>query len=141
MNEGMNSKINIVFLVGGFSECELVQERLRHYFGNDRVTIPFDASKVQYFFYHRRAGSLDIPMEYKYGQNSIRPLNRKEIVDREERCQNLFLKFVSKGDPIEPGIRKSYIFKPLERGKNHLKVDVYFSYQKDPKYVDETGCA
>lgn len=147
----LDSKVDTVLLVGGFSECELVQEQLRLHLGKDRVVIPFEASlavlKGAVFFGHRKELISRRVARFTYGMQiwpkfdaSIHSLNRKEMVDGEERCRNIFLKFVSKGDPMEPGLKKSYIFNPLKRGKNLLECGVFISTQKDPKYVDDPGC-
>lgn len=151
IEDDLDSKVDIVLLVGGFSECELVQERLRNHLGNDRMVIPFDASlsvlKGAVFFGHRKELISRRVARYTYGiqtwpkfDASIHSLDRKEIVNGEERCRNVFQKFVTKGDPMEHGLRKSYIFNRLEHEKS-LSCGVFVSSQKDPKYVDDPDCA
>ncbi|XP_078323145.1 heat shock 70 kDa protein 12A-like [Crassostrea virginica] len=150
IEQNLDSNVDIVFLVGGFSECELVQERLRNHLGNDRMVIPFDASlsvlKGAVYFGHRKEVISYRVARFTYGiqtwpkfDESIHSLDKKVIVDGEERCRDVFLKFVTKGDRMGPGLKKSYIFNRLEHGKD-LSCGVFVSTQMDPMYVDEQGC-
>lgn len=63
------------------------------------------------------------------------------MVNGEERCRGVFLKIVTKGDPITPNLKKSLFFKPLEKEKNVHECDVFASSKRNPTYVDDPGCA
>lgn len=58
----------------------------------------------------------------------------------QERCRDAFLRIVTKGDLITPGLKKSQFFKPLEEGENVLEFGVFVSNQRNPVYVDDPGC-
>lgn len=146
------SDVKTMLFVGGFSECELVRERLKRQFGNTkRLVFPCEASlavlKGAVYFGHckdmisRRVARFTYGFQiwpkfdkFKYSSD------RKKMVNGEERCRDVFLKIVTKGDPIAPGSKKSQIFKPLEQSENVLECGVFVSNQKDPKYVDDPGC-
>lgn len=150
----LDSDVKTMLFVGGFSECELVRERLKRHFGNTkrtRLVFPCEASlavlKGAVYFGHckdmisRRVARFTYGFQIwpKFDKSKYSP-DRKKMVNGEERCRDVFLKIVTKGDPITPGFKKSQIFKPLEQGENVLECGVFVSNQKDPKYVDDPGC-
>lgn len=148
----LDSDVKTILFVGGFSECELVRERLKRHFGNTkRLVFPCEASlavlKGAVYFGHckdmisRRVARFTYGFQIwpKFDKSKYSP-DRKKMVNGEERCRDVFLKIVTKGDPITPGFKKSQIFKPLEQGENVLECGVFVSNQKDPKYVDDPGC-
>lgn len=144
----LDSDVNSVLFVGGFSECELVQEELKRRFGDTkRLVFPDEASlavlKGAVYFGHYR----DLVARFTYGfqiwpkfDESKHSIDRKRIVNGEERCRDVFLKIFAKGDPITPGLKKSQFFKPLKEGENVLDCGVFVSNQKNPTYIDDPGC-
>lgn len=148
----LDSDVKTMLFVGGFSECELVRERLKRHFGNTkRLVFPCEASlavlKGAVYFGHCKDMISSRVARFTYGfqiwpkfDKSKYSSDRKKMVNGEERCRDVFLKIVTKGDPIAPGFKKSQIFKPLEQGENVLECGVFVSNQKDPKYVDDPGC-
>lgn len=148
----LDADVKTILLVGGFSECELVRNRLRRHFGKTkRLVFPYEASlailKGAVYFGHCKDLISRRVARFTYGfqiwpkfDKSKYSSDRKKMVNGEERCRDVFLKIVTKGDPITPGLKKSQIFKPLEQGENVLECGVFVSNQKDPKYVDDQGC-
>lgn len=148
----LDADVKTILLVGGFSECELVRDRLRGHFGKTkRLVFPCEASlailKGAVYFGHCKDLISRRVARFTYGfqiwpkfDKSKYSSDRKKMVNGEERCRDVFLKIVTKGDPITPGLKKSQIFKPLQQGENVLECGVFVSNQKDPKYVDDPGC-
>lgn len=150
LRDGLDADVNSILFVGGFSECDLVREGLKCRFGdNKRLVFPEEASlavlKGAVYFGH--CNDLHVVAIFTYGfqiwpkfDKSKHSIDRKIIVNGEERCRDVFLKIVTKGDPITPGLKKSLFFKPLVEGENVLEFDVFVSNQKNPTYTDDPGC-
>lgn len=67
-------------------------------------------------------------------------LDRKIVVNGEERCRGVFLKIIDKGDLIHPGMKRSQILTRLMLGENVLESGVFMSNQRNATYVDDPGC-
>ncbi|XP_062582494.1 heat shock 70 kDa protein 12A-like [Saccostrea cucullata] len=149
--EEVGPGVDVILMVGGFSECELVQEKLAKHFGNKRLVIPYQAGlavlKGAVFFGHHKDLISRRVARYTYGiqtwpkfDKTRHSLHKKHKINGEDRCRDVFLKFITKGDPIEPGLKKSYIFKTLKQGEKILECGVFISNKKNPEYVDEEDC-
>lgn len=151
-NNELISDVQTVLLVGGFSESELVQRQLKRRFEKTKqLVFPCDASlavlKGAVYYGHCKDIISRRVARFTYGfqiwpkfDKSKYSLDRKKMVNGEERCRDVFLKMVTKGEVIKPGMKKSQIFKPLEQGENVLECGVFVSNQRDPMYVDDPGC-
>lgn len=148
----LDSDVKTIFFVGGFSEYGLAQELLKRHFRNTkRLVFPCDASlavlKGAVYYGHCKdliscrvamfTFGFEIWPKFDKFKHSI---DRMRIVNGEERCRDVFLKIVTKGDPITPGLKMSQYFKPLEKGENGLEFCVFVSNQKNPTYTDDPGC-
>lgn len=145
--------VKTILFVGGFSECELMRDRLKRHFGHTKkLVFPDEASlavlKGAVYFGHCKDLVSHRVAEFTYGfeiwpkfDESKHSIDRKIMVNGEERCRGVFLKIVTKGDPITPNLKKSLFFKPLEKEKNVHECDVFASSQRNPTYVDDPGCA
>lgn len=142
--------VKTILFVGGFSECELVRERFKRCFGETKqLVFPDEASlavlKGAVYFGHSK--DPHVVARFTYGfqiwpkfDKSKYSIDRKIIVNGEERCRGVFLKIFTKGDPITPGLKKSQYFKPLAKGENELECGVFVSNQRNPMYIDDPGC-
>lgn len=146
------SDIETILIVGGFSECQLVQEQLKRHFGNAKsLVFPHEASLsvlkgAVYSGHCKDLISHPVAM-FTFGfqiwptfDKSKYSRDRKKIVNGKERCRDVFLKMFTKGEPISFGMKKSLFFKPMVQGENVLECYIFVSNQKDPKYTDEPGC-
>ncbi|XP_056009904.1 heat shock 70 kDa protein 12A-like [Ostrea edulis] len=147
----LESDVDVILMVGGFSECDLVINKLERHFGNKRLVVPYEAGlavlKGAVFFGHHKDLISRRVARYTYGiqtwpkfDKSIHSPQKKQLINREERCKDVFLKFVSIGEPIEPGFKKSFFFRTLRQGDKLLECGVFITNQKDPKYVDDKEC-
>lgn len=146
------SDIETVLIVGGFSECKLVQEQLIQHFGNTkRLVFPHEASlsvlKGAVYSGHCKDLISHRFAMFTFGfqiwpkfDNSKYSRDRKKLVNGKERCRDVFLKMFTKGEPISFGLKKSLFFKPMVQDENVLECSIFVSNQKDPKYIDEPGC-
>ncbi|XP_061183705.1 heat shock 70 kDa protein 12A-like [Saccostrea echinata] len=143
--------VNILLMVGGFADNELLQSEMKKTFRGKRLVIPEQADlavlKGAVYFGHIPDAISKRVARYTYGiqtwpkfDRSRHDVKKKEMVSGEERCRDVFLKFISKGDPIEPGLGKSYIFQSLQNEKRKLECGVFVSNSENPTYIDEKGC-
>lgn len=145
--------LKVILMVGGFSECSVVQEAVKKEFeGTCRVVVPNQAGlavvKGAVYFGHQPDLITERVSRYTYGIqtwpafNETKHIKSKRVVmDDGPRCKDVFFRFVAKGDKIKPGDKKSYIFKSLRPNAETLDCGVFISNEKDPKYVDDKGCA
>lgn len=146
------SDIETILMVGGFSECHLVQEQLKRHFGNTKsLVFPHEASlsvlKGAVYSGHckditsHRVAMFTVGFQiWRKFDKSKYSHDRKKKVNGKERCRDVFLKMFTKGEPISSGMKKSLFFKPMVQGENVLECCIFVSSQKDPKYTDESGC-
>lgn len=146
------SDIETILMVGGFSECQLVQEQLKRHFGNTKsLVFPHEASlsvlKGAVYSGHCKDLISHRVAMFTFGfkiwpkfDKSKYSRDRKKIVNGKERCRDVFLKMFTKGEPISFGMKKSLFFKPMVQGENVLECGIFVSNQRDPKYTDEPGC-
>lgn len=146
--EHVSSEIPYILLVGGFSECEIVRQRIKEHFESKTVIAPHDSGLIVlkgavYFGYLPEAISIRCA-PYTFGMQSwppfdprLHPSNKRVIINGKVRCKDVFHKFVTIGDPIEPGCSKSQAFQVLDTKQSFLECVVYISEEDDPKFVDD----
>lgn len=140
-----------ILMVGGFSECKLVQQAIIKKCTGKKVIIPIDAGLAVvkgavYFGHDPKAISRRVAM-YTYGiqtwpefKPTLHPLSKKYEIDGKSRCKDVFFPIVRKGEKIPVGLSKPQIFRPLFEKGSMLHCSVYISDEEDPKYIDEFGC-
>jgi len=143
--------VHKILMVGGFSDCELLQNAMRKLFYMKRLIIPDEADlavlKGAVLFGHvprtisgrisrRTYGIKGRPVFDPYHD-----LSRTAVsVDRGVYCKDAFLKYVEKGEELFPGFQKSRVFKILETDKDSLELAIYWSENKNPVFIEEKGC-
>nr|XP_011431529.2 heat shock 70 kDa protein 12B [Crassostrea gigas] len=145
--------LKVILMVGGFSECSVIQEAVKEEFkGKCRVVVPNQAGlavvKGAVYFGHQPDLITERVSRYTYGIQTWPAFNetkhdksKQVVMEDGPRCKDVFFKFVAKGDKIKPGDKKSYIFKSLRPNAETLDCGVFISNEKNPKYVDDEGCA
>ncbi|XP_062582272.1 heat shock 70 kDa protein 12B-like [Saccostrea cucullata] len=140
-----------ILMVGGFSECKLVQKAIMDNFPNKKVIVPTEAGlavvKGAVYFGHVPDAISRRVARFTYGiqtwpefKPTIHPQSKKFEVSGMNRCKDVFFPFVQKGQQIPLGFSKSQIFRPLHDDDTRLECAVYISSEKDPKFVDDPGC-
>lgn len=150
--QDIGKDLKVILMVGGFSECSIVQEAVKEKFeGKCRVVIPNQAGlsvvKGAVFFGHQPDLIAERVSRYTYGIQTWPPFDerkhhksKKVDIGDGPRCKDIFFKFVTKGERIKPGHKKSHIFKVLRPGDQKLECGVYISNEQTPIYVDDKGC-
>ncbi|XP_071120953.1 heat shock 70 kDa protein 12A-like [Mytilus edulis] len=148
------SGVTQILLVGGFSECILVQDAVRRSFEeshNIKVIVPKDAGmsvlKGAVLFGHRPNYIVSRKMRYTYGVFTMEDFNQK-IHDKNYmirvhgrvKCTKLFSPIIKLDDTVK--IRQEFIFtlKTNREFQPDLCLPVYCSTKSNPKYTDEEGC-
>ncbi|XP_062582495.1 heat shock 70 kDa protein 12B-like [Saccostrea cucullata] len=152
--KGVGKGLKIILLVGGFSECSLIQNQVRETFeikGQCRVIIPNQCGlavlKGAVYFGHHPDMISERVARYTYGiqiwpkfiQGEHKEAKR-DVRGSEDRCKDVFFKFVTKGDRLKAGFIKSHIFRALKSADGDLECGIFISNKENPKYVDEDGC-
>lgn len=143
--------VKIVVMVGGFSECLLVQDAIKKHFGDVSIIVPEEAGlavlKGAVFFGHVPDAISRRSARYTYGiqtwpefREGHHPKEKKVQIGKSVRCRDVFFKIVTKGEKVMPGYMKSQIFQALHNNENLLDCGVFVSDKKNPKYVDDPEC-
>lgn len=146
------SGLNTILMVGGFSECELVQDAVRAEIGAPRrLIIPEEAGlavlKGAVLFGHQpRVVSRRIA-RCTYGIQSwpdwdadMHPETKKVTINGQVRCKDVFFKYITKGEQITPGHEVSQIFQALKPDETTLECTVYTSSDENPRYITDPSC-
>lgn len=143
--------VNDIIMVGGFSDCKLIQMALKEKFKTRRFIIPDEAGlavlKGAVYFGHlpnaisRRAArytyGVQICRKFKPGED---PEDKKISVRGIERCKDVLHPLVKRGERIEPGCEYPVVCHSLKPNQGKIECGIYVSNQENPKFVDEEGC-
>jgi molecular chaperone DnaK (HSP70) len=143
--------VDIIVMVGGFSECEIVQKEVKDHFPDKKVIIPEEAGlavvKGAVYFGHVPQAISRRSARYTYGiqtwpefNEKIHPQSKKIVIDGKARCKDVLFTYVKKGERITPGFSKSQIFQALYNQEEGLECAVFISDIPNPKFVDDKGC-
>lgn len=143
--------VKIIVMVGGFSECLLVQDAIKKHFGKVSIIVPEEAGlavlKGAVFFGHVPDAISRRSARYTYGiqtwpefREGTHPKDKKVVMGKSVRCRDVFFKIVTKGEKVMPGYMKSQIFQALHNQENMLDCGVFVSDKKNPKFVDDPDC-
>lgn len=143
--------VETILMVGGFSECKLVQECVKNHFSHMRIIIPDEAGlavvKGAVLFGHNPHTIVSRITKFTYGVKSTRnfrrgdPEDKKIIVRGVEKCSDVFSTHVeidttvSVGEPLEP-----QYYNPLYRDQTEVTVPVYVSTDQHPRYTTDRTC-
>ena len=128
------AKTDIIIMVGGFSESQMLQEHVKSAFPQKIVIIPEDAGlavlkRALQFGFNPKVINPRIS-RFTYGVSTNKcfrprtdPEEKKQIVDHIMYCRDRFGKHVERGQPIEVGeVTDQRIYTPLtdDQQKNHI---------------------
>lgn len=145
------TEVTHILLVGGFSECRLVQESINKAFTNKKVIIPSEAGlsvlKGAVLFGHRPDYIQSRVMRFSYGLKFSRPFNDKkhdmkylEEINGVKQCANMFSKLVSKDEVVQCGKKIRKEISTIYEMQTALILELYISTDVNPCYVDEVSC-
>ncbi|XP_062593072.1 heat shock 70 kDa protein 12A-like [Saccostrea cucullata] len=155
-----NRGTDLILMVGGFSECELLQKGIKESFPRCKIVTPPDAGlsvlKGAVLYGHDPSIIQARAAKYTYGvainkpfDTKIHPESKKKLVHGKLYCKDVFSLHVKRGDIIrvdQPPVKKSYISLSLSLSipSSLLWISkVYASTAekgKIPQYTDEKSC-
>ncbi|XP_062582269.1 heat shock 70 kDa protein 12A-like [Saccostrea cucullata] len=150
-NEEAVRDVNHILMVGGFSECKLIQKAIKDNFPEKRVIIPEESGlAILYgavYFGHipdaisRRVARFTYGIQTWPKFDSKTHRKEKQVdIKGEKRCKDVFFSFVRKGEQISNSFSKSQIFRPLHTEDAILECGIFVSTEKNPEYVDDASC-
>lgn len=143
--------IPLILMVGGFSECRIVQAAVRDAFPTKRVVVPEDAGisvlKGAVLYGHNPEFIASRVLKYSYGTNIYVDFDpqfheeaRKEVLQGEEKCEVFdFIIHQNTQAVIGSEVQRSYF--TLFPFQTAMPITLYISNKENPVYVDEDGCS
>lgn len=147
-------KIDIILMVGGFSESLFLHDTMKKAFPDKAVLVPNGASlavlKGAVLFGHNPSSIESRVAKFTYGVNTTLPIKDEntvldekhfKIIDGVKYETNVFSKHVTKGDNLKVGeIQKEITYHPLLNDQKTIRFNVYTSSRENPKYIDDPEC-
>ena len=133
------SGVKYVFLVGGFAESALLQERIKTHFGHSfRIIVPHHASIAVV------RGALMLGQNPEVFQSRVMTAShgksKEKVVDGIPRCKDIFFKFVRVDEVLRVSeIRRFLGFAPFTRDQKRIKFDNYQSEFAEAEFVTDYG--
>lgn len=146
------SEVEMVFLVGGFADSLLLQEKIKKQFSNSyRIMVPPNASlavvqgavmfgqKPELFESRIMSSSYGIRI-HRLFLDGLHPESKKEVINGVPRCKDIFFKFVKVNEVIRDGERRRFTgFSPLKGAEKQVRIDFYQSERSDVEFVTDSG--
>lgn len=146
--------IEIILMVGGFSESLFLQETMKEAFPNKSIVVPNEASlavlKGAVLFGHNPSTIVSRVAKFTYGVNTLIPVGDVQSISDKTRIQTIcgvsyetdvFHKHVTKGDTLKIGeAQHEKAYSPVYKEQDSIRFYIYSSPREDPKYVNEAGC-
>ncbi|XP_045206965.2 heat shock 70 kDa protein 12A-like [Mercenaria mercenaria] len=145
--------VNVILMVGGYSESPLLQEAFREAFPQKRVVIPpCPSSSVlrgALIFGHNPLTVSERILRYTYGVGTSRsfikgthPESKRFSTDTGDRCCDLFHIFVTKHWIVKTGeTQVKHCCRTVNKYQSRLDLRFYLSEETIPEYVDAEGCS
>lgn len=145
--------VNIILMVGGFSESPLLQDKIKKAFPKKKIVIPNEAGlavlKGAVVFGHDPTAIQERRCRYTYGVGSSFPFKKgidpeeKKITDDDgnEFCTGKFSLHVTIGQAVEQGeaqVTKSY--SPVSKDQQVIAFKFYATQAENPNFVTDPGC-
>ena len=146
------SDLRTILMVGGFSECELVQDAIRDKIRSSiTLIIPEEAGlavlKGAVLFGHqpkivsRRIARLTYGIQsWPEWDADLHPVSKRIDIDGQTRCKDVFSKYITIGDSIESGHAVSQVFQALNPEETTLQCTVYKSTDRNPRFITDPTC-
>lgn len=134
--------IEIILMIGGFAESTIVRKAIEDEFGHVRVVSPVEPGlcvvKGAVLFGHCPTTISSRVSKYTYGVavqgdfvTGVHPENKKQIINNEAVCSDVFSKFVEIGQELAVGKMTSKIYGVTHRNRS-VNVAVFASSETYP---------
>ena len=142
--------VEAILMVGGFSEADIIVQKLREEFADKRVVVPADAGlavvKGAVLYGHCPTAIASRVCKFTYGiaargkfKDGIHPESHKTMVNKVPYCNNVFDKFVKIGESVNAGhtIKRTYTISDVKAG---VSIEIIVSDNENPILTTEEGC-
>lgn len=144
--------INILMMVGGFSEFSLLKNAMHSNFGKSKtIVIPDEAGmaivkSAVMFIFHSSIGTTRIG-KFTYGvkccsdwDSRIHTEEKKELINRKRNCKDIFCKLSSKGDIAMKTFQLSTIISVPNTSRHIFDCFIFASTNPNPRYTTNPEC-
>ena len=148
-------RIDALFLVGGFADCDLLREALQstnlkpiqHPVIPDNPGLAVVQGAVKYGPILKAIASRRSPSTY--GVNTNMPFKENDHLEekryyskfnRKDYCRDIFSVFVRNGQEVDPSNPYKDTFYPMEAEQSKVTFRIYACESTHPKYVTDIGC-
>ena len=148
-------KLDMILLVGGFADCELMRKRIDDAFADKVDSIIYPAAEAVLavlkgsVLYGRDPSIIDTRIcRYTYGLDwneefdpRKHPRAKKEYTDDGVYCKDIFYKLIQKGDTLTSASSTTIDAFPRYKSQERIEFPFYRSESSTvPKFVDDEGC-
>ncbi|VDI74871.1 Hypothetical predicted protein [Mytilus galloprovincialis] len=145
------SRLQNIIMVGGFSECELVQKAMKDIFLGKKIVISdtpgLAVLKGAVLYGHQPKQISRRILKKTYGIQSwpewdpdMHPETKRVRMNGTCRCKDVYFKFATKGEQVESGYSVGQIFQALKPDERTLECTVYISDDTNPRYITDPSC-
>ncbi|XP_061169450.1 heat shock 70 kDa protein 12B-like [Saccostrea echinata] len=142
---------DVILMVGGFSESDLLQKRIRESFPACKVIIPPECGlavlkgAVIFGFDPNMIAARVVKYTYGVGTNTIfiegtHPKSKKTLINGKNYCKDTFDVHVKKGKTVYIDETTDKTHYPIYEDQTSVNFRVFTCEQADPKYIDDEGC-
>lgn len=143
--------VSKLLLVGGFSECGLIQEAVKKAFPDKRVIIPEEAGlavlKGAVIFGHQPDSISSRIMRFSYGvritpdfDESIHKNDKKIMIKGKPHCADVFSPFLKAGSEVPVNHKVVEAYTTTRPFQDSMPVIIYYTEDESPMYVTDEGC-
>ena len=145
------SNLKMIVLVGGFSDCKIIQDSIKSFFRNYRVIVPEDAElaviKGAVLIGHKPDYIVTRIARYTYGVRCRKDFNpdihepgRCVVVNGKKKCHNLFNLYIKSGSVVELGVKITGKHRTTKPFQSRIPFPIFQSTIEGPQYTDVEGC-
>ncbi|XP_062611441.1 heat shock 70 kDa protein 12A-like [Saccostrea cucullata] len=142
---------DVILMVGGFSECDLLQRRIKESFPACKVVIPPECGlavlkgAVIYGFDPKMISARVVKYTYGVGINNLfiegtHPQSKRTVINGKAYCKDMFDIHVQKGDTVHIDETTDKTYYPLYDDQTAVNFRVFTCTHRDPMYTDDEGC-
>lgn len=151
--DGDNTRgVTVLMMVGGFSECAILQDAMKRSFPHLKLFVPRDASlcvlKGAVMYGHNPEIISQRVVRYTYGTSVFKmfeegfdPMSKKVLKERGFVCKDVFSTHVQKNQVVKAGEpQKQKRYRPLKTDQSVMSLPIFASEYRNPRYVTDPGC-
>ncbi|XP_021364052.1 heat shock 70 kDa protein 12A-like [Mizuhopecten yessoensis] len=141
-------RIQMILMVGGFSDCDLVEKAVRDNFPGVSILNPKDAVlavlKGAVIFGHKPMAIVSRVARYTYGFEAwptfdpeVHPHQQKVCFNGIECCKEVFHPYIRQGTVIDCNDSTTFTHRPISDEQNDMAINIYISESESPKFITD----